>query len=146
MRYIAFYILSILTIDLCAQSVELPPDSIIKKNHIKTITSFFNDDSIKNELFVVWKFDVYGNLISRQLFNNGDTTLSMDVYFYKDNLISESWRIGTWLKYDTVRTTYIYDNLNRKIKETTKGKFNPFKGKSNGFINHITYTYFPHTF
>lgn len=141
MKYITFFILSTLTIDLFAQSVELPPDSVIKKNRIKTITTYFNDDSIKNELSEVWKFDLYGKLISKQLFNNEDTTLSIDLYFYKGNFLMEYWRIGTWLKYDTVRTVYLYDSNNRMTKEIYSGKFNPFDSKANGFKNCVTYTY-----
>ena len=141
MKYITFFILSTLTIDLFAQSVELPPYSIIKINRIKTITTYFNDDSIKNELSEVWKFDLDGKLISKQLFDNEDTTLSIDLYFYKDNLLMEYWRIGTWLKYDTVRTVYLYDRNNRMTKEITTGKFNPFDSKANGFQNSVTYTY-----
>ena len=141
MKYIAFFILSTLTINLFAQSVELPPDSVIKKNRIKTITTYFNDDSIKNELSEVWKFDIDGKLISKQLFDNEDTTLSIDLYFYKDNLLVEYWRIGTWLEYDTVRTAYLYDSNKRITKEITTGKFNPFDTKANGFTNSVTYTY-----
>src|SRR5690606_11751221 len=44
-------------------------------------------------------------------------------------------------EYDTIMTTYFYDNENRKIKETVVGEFNPFNGKSNGFTNLVTYTY-----
>lgn len=141
MKYIAFFILSTLTIDLFAQSFELPPDNVIKKNRIKTITTYFNDDSIKNELSEVWKFDLDGKLISKQLFDNEDTTLSIDLYFYKDNLLMEYWSVGTWTEYDTVKTTYFYDNQNRKIKVNTEGKFNPFNGESNGFINTTSFTY-----
>jgi hypothetical protein len=56
-------------------------------------------------------------------------------------LLTEYWRIGAWLKYDTVRTAYLYDSNRRITKEITTGKFNSFNRKSNGFKNSVTYTY-----
>ena len=141
MKYYTLLILSTFSIGLFSQTVEVPPDSLIKKYHIKTITSYFNDDSVKNELSLVWKFDFDGRLISKELFDNEDTTLSIRMFFYKENLLMKDWHIGTWLKYDTVRTTYLYDSNNRRIKETTIGKFNPFDRKANGFKNVVSYSY-----
>ena len=141
MKYFTLLILSTFSIGLFSQSIEIPPDSLINKYHIKTITSYFNDDSVKSELSIVWKFDFDGRLISKELFDNEDTTLSIQMFFYKENLLIEYWNIGTWLKYDTVRTTYMYDNNNRRIKETSVGKFNPFDNKANGFKNVVSYTY-----
>ncbi|NVO03516.1 MAG: hypothetical protein HXX09_12530 [Bacteroidetes bacterium] len=141
MKYFTLFILLTLASDLFSQTVEVPPDSLIKRNRIKTITSYFNDESTKDELSEVWKFDLDGKLISRQLFDKEDTTLSMDLNFYKDNVLMETWNIGTWLKYDTVKTIYFYDGKKRVLKTITTGKFNPFNYNANGFKNTFLYLY-----
>ena len=141
MKNLLVFLWLTLTLDLYSQSVELPPDSLINKFHVRTITTYFNDDTTKNELSNVWQFDYNGKIISNQLFDTEDTSLTIELYFYKADLLTEYWSIGTWLKYDTVKTTYLYDKQNRIIKETTKGKFNPFDTKANGFSNSITYTH-----
>lgn len=146
MKYFIAFTLLTLTTDLFSQSVVLPPDSLIKKSHIKTITTYFHNDSTgEDELDCIWKYNSEGNLISSQLFDTEDTTLSIDLYFYKANLLMEDWRIGTWSKYDTIKTTYFYDDKNRVTKEVTTGKFNPFDYKANGFKNSITYNYISDT-
>jgi hypothetical protein len=141
MKYFTLVILSAFTIDLFSQSVELPPDSLIKKYHIKTITSYFNDDSIKNELSKVWKFDHNGKLISEQLFDNEDTTTSIELFFYKENLLTEYWHTGSWGKYDTLKIIYFYDNKNRISQTISTGNYNPFNQKIKGFRNTIKYAY-----
>jgi hypothetical protein len=141
MKYALVFILSILEIDAFSQSIKLPTDSVIVRNRIKTITSYFNDESTKDELSELWEFNLDGKLISKQLFDNEDTTLCADLYFYKDNLLMEYWRIGAFLKYDTVKTIYTYDSKDRVLNEVTTGKFSLFDSKANGFENSIIYTY-----
>ena len=141
MKFTLIFIWLTLTLDLFGQTIKLPTDSLIKKFHIKTITTYFNDDSTRHELSNVWKFNDIGRLISNQLFDSEDSTKDIELSFYKSNLLYEIWNIGTWIKFDTVKTTYFYDYQNRKINETTVGKFNPFNCKTNGFKNSVTYTY-----
>jgi len=141
MKKLQIFIWLILTLELFGQTIDLPPDSLIKKFHIKAITTYLNDDSVKNVLSNIWKFNDNGELVSNQLFVSEDTTLDIELFFYKNNLLSAHWHIGTWTKYDTVKTIYHYDNQKRIIKETTVAKFNPFNNKSEGFMNSVTYTY-----
>ena len=134
-----------LTIELSSQTIgqsfELPPDTLIRKHHIKTVKSYFSNDSEKNALDIIWTFDKSGNLLSKELIDKDDTSVSKDVNFYKDNRIVEQWDIGTWTKYDTLRTTFYYDNNNRVIKTVTKGKYGMFNRKLSGLQNTTFYKY-----
>jgi hypothetical protein len=140
-------ILTILsTIDLVSQanigqSFELPPDTIIRKCHIKTIKSYFSNDSKKNTLDMIWSFDKSGNLISRELIDKDDPSVSKDLYFYENNRKVEQWEIGTWIKYDTLKTKFYYDDKNRLIKTLTKGKYGMFNRKLLGLQNTASYKY-----
>lgn len=136
MKYFIVILLLMLSLKLVSQSVygHLPADSLIKKFHVKTITTYYSDDSTKDELEDVWKFDTAGQLISQQLFDIDDTTLDIDMYFYNAKLLMEYWQIATWDKYDTIITKYIYDQHNRISKEL-------INGKANGIDYYVTYTY-----
>jgi hypothetical protein len=129
------------TIQLCCQSIELPPDSLIRKYHVNTITTYFTSDYEKSALDNIWKFDQSGNLISKELIDKDDPSVSKDLYFYKDNRKVEHWAIGTWTKYDTLRTTFYYDEKNRLITTVTKGKYGMFDRKLRGLQNTTSYKY-----
>src|SRR5687768_7418519 len=110
MKNLLAFILLTLSIEFIGQTFELPPDSLIRKFRVKSITTYWNDDSTKSELSSVYKFNEAGNLISEQLYDNEDSTKDIELFFYKDRLLSEHWHISTWAKFDTIRTTYTYDS------------------------------------
>ncbi len=123
------------------KSIEIPPDSLIKKHHVKTITSFFSDDTEKNTLDMVWKFDKAGNLISKELFDIDDPSIDKTLYFYNGNIKEEEWQIGTWLAYDTLKTKFYYDAKGRLQKTVTIGKYGHFDATSQGLEKTTTYQY-----
>lgn len=133
------------TIDLFCQTIgqsfDLPPDTLIRKYHVKTITSYFSNDSEKNTLDMIWEFDKSGNLISRELIDKDDPSVDKNVYFYKNDIKVEQWEIGTWSKYDTLKTTFYYDTKNRLTKTVTKGKYGMFNRKLTGLNNTTSYNY-----
>ncbi len=141
LKYITLILLFNLPIWLFSQSFELPPDSLIKKYRVKSISSYFNSASVKHELSWVWKFNTDGQLISRELFDNEDTTLCVRLFFYKEGLLVEDWNIGVWRRYDTIKTSYHYDVNNKLINELSIGKYNHFNIKGKGLRNEIFYSY-----
>jgi hypothetical protein len=134
-----------MTIDLVGQTIgqsfELPPDSLIRKYHVKTITSYFSNGKEKNTLDMIWKFDESGNLISKELIDKDEPSIDKDVYFYKNNRKVEQWKIGTWSRYDTLKSIFNYDTRNRLTKTVTKGKYGMFNRKLTGLHNTTSYSY-----
>lgn len=136
MKYYIVSILLILSIELFSQSVDvnIPPDSLIKRYQVKTITTFYSKDSNKEELDNIFVFDSNGKLISRQIFDIEDSIYELDMYFYHASILKEYWEIGTRFKNDTLKTTYIYDSYNKVSKELNRVK-------SLGIDYTVTYTY-----
>lgn len=134
------FLFLLLSSNIFSQTFELPPDSLIKKLHVKTITSYLNDLSGNIEFWNVWKFDINGNLISNQLFASDDTTLCIDLYYYDGNILREYWMIGERLTHDTVVTTYFYNDEGRLIKEIHNGD-NPYHSKDTNSIWYADYYY-----
>lgn len=138
---LSIFLTSGLLCQTVGQSFDLPPDSLIKKYRVKTITSYFSNDSEKNTLDIIWKFDESGNLISKELIDKDDPSVSKEVYFYNDNRKIAQWNIGTWSKYDTLKTTFYYDSNNRLTKTVTRGKYGKFNRKLMGLYNTTSYKY-----
>ena len=127
---------------ILSQRFELPADSLIIKNKVHKITSYFHYDSSDSELSNIWIFDKKGRIVSNQLFDEEDSTLDIELFFYDNNLLIEEWHIGTWLQHDTVKTKYYYNNQNKVTKEIRTGSHIPNKDKVNlRFTNTITYSY-----
>lgn len=133
------------TIDLFCQTIgqsfELPPDSLIRKYRVKTITSYFSNNSEKNTLDMIWKFDESGNLISKELIDKDEPSVDKVMYFYKNNRKVEQWNIGTWSRYDTLKSVFYYDTKDRLTKTVTKGKYGMFNTKLKGLYNTTSYNY-----
>ncbi len=93
----------------------------IRKNKVKTSSSWFFNETFNNDLGEIWTYDKQGRMTSYELVDSKDTSKDIEIYFYKNNLLIEEWHIGTWHKYDTIRTIYEYNKSNQPLSKTVKG-------------------------
>lgn len=104
-----------------SQYLACSDSSSIRKNKVKTSSSWFFNDVFNNDLGEIWTYDKKGRITSYELIDSKDTSKDIEIFFYKNNLLLEEWHIGTWQKYDTIRTTYVYNSNNQLLSKTVKG-------------------------
>lgn len=123
MKFYTLLILSIIleTIPGFAQLLPCSDSAAIRKNKVKTSSSYFFNETFNNDLGEIWTYDKKGRITSYELIDSKDTSKDIEIYFYDNNLLVQEWHIGTWQKYDTIRTKYKYNSNNQLLSKTVNG-------------------------
>lgn len=125
-KYFFLLILFLITSHfVCAQDGRVPDQNFIKQHQIKTITAKLSTNPETEMLRDVWAFDKNGNIITHQLFDEADTVLHIERYYYNNQILSEKHVVAHMNfnvnKPDSVITKYEYSEQNKLLSETSKG-------------------------
>jgi hypothetical protein len=108
-----------------AQEGRVPKPETIKLHKIKTITAKISTGPDRELLRDKWTYDKEGNLLTHQLFDEVDTVLHIERYFYKNQLLDEKHLVAHMNfnsnKPDSVITKYHYDAQNNLVGENAVG-------------------------
>ena len=104
-----------------SQYLPCSDSAAIRKNKVKTSSSWFFNETFNNDLGEIWTYDKRGRMTSYELIDSKDTSKDIEIYFYKNDLLVSEWHIGTWQKYDTIHTIYKYNNNNQLLSKSVKG-------------------------